>query len=278
MNPLIQNQIGLNATTRDRWETFSNHRQRIMALLAPDSQSGERICILGAGNCNDLDLPILAAAFQEVVLVDLDGESLESGIRRQGMWGQQGGRAVGGLDVTGKLGVLSTWQAGAILGQADIDDLAHASALADLAGRCDVVASTCLLTQLVAGLVHSIGNQHAQFIPAVQKIRLGHFRLLASLLRPGGRLVFACDVVSSDTCPDLGMDGGRLAAQVDELIRRRNFFTGTSPAAVRDMLQGDAVLATGLEEVESVPPWVWSIGTRRYAVYGLTARRPAPGR
>src|SRR5947209_20163185 len=70
-----------------------------------------------------------------------------------------------------------------------------------LPGPFDVVASTCLLSQLIGNAFHSIGEAHPRFPEVVRAIRLGHLRLLATLARPGGRVVLVTDVVSSDRSP-----------------------------------------------------------------------------
>ena len=72
MNPLIRQQLDLNQSTRTYWESFGFHRGRITELLAGPSNGRGRLCILGAGNCNDLDLTKLLEVFEQVVFVDLD--------------------------------------------------------------------------------------------------------------------------------------------------------------------------------------------------------------
>jgi hypothetical protein len=77
-----------NRETRDLWEPFRGHRQRvtaeILALAADgnDARNG-RLCLLGAGNANDLDLEALAARFDEVHLVDIDRGALSRATDRQ---------------------------------------------------------------------------------------------------------------------------------------------------------------------------------------------------
>ena len=61
---------------------------RIEQLLLPDvSHPAGRLCVLGAGNCNDLDLRRLSERFDEIHLIDLDPAALGEAVRRQGVEG-----------------------------------------------------------------------------------------------------------------------------------------------------------------------------------------------
>lgn len=69
------------------WRTgtsFASHRRRVTDLIVDRSfRQDSRLAVLGAGNCNDLDLKILAASFAAVDLFDLDAKVLARGIRFQ---------------------------------------------------------------------------------------------------------------------------------------------------------------------------------------------------
>src|SRR5437868_8579473 len=74
--------------SRDAWERYAAHRRKIHALIsAADCAPGGRLCVLGAGNCNDLDLQSLEREFAEIHLVDLDRDAIEDGIARQQLSG-----------------------------------------------------------------------------------------------------------------------------------------------------------------------------------------------
>jgi hypothetical protein len=70
---------GLNRDTADSWHRYSEHRARVTAL-AP---GGDSCAVLGAGNCNDLDLDALTGRYREIHLIDLDAEALERARARQ---------------------------------------------------------------------------------------------------------------------------------------------------------------------------------------------------
>src|SRR5690348_15383718 len=65
-------QIAFNAETRDHWDAFAGHRAKVTGLLTSGGLPGaSRLCVLGAGNCNDVDLAALLRAHREVHLVDV---------------------------------------------------------------------------------------------------------------------------------------------------------------------------------------------------------------
>ena len=63
---------------------YAAHRAQVTRLLLEaGGDSPERLCLLGAGNLNDLDLTALLGRYREVVLVDLDGDAIRRGLNRQ---------------------------------------------------------------------------------------------------------------------------------------------------------------------------------------------------
>jgi hypothetical protein len=114
-------------------------------------------------------------------------------------------------------------------------------------------------------------------VPLVQALRLGHLRLLAELVRPGGTGLLVTEVVSSDTCPDLpSAPAEALEGLLGELVRQKNFFTGLNPSVVVSTFRQDPALAAACERVEALPPWLWDFGARVYAVWALRFRRAVP--
>ena len=97
MNDIKGRQSGFNAESRDQWDAFSGHREKVSAILGAGADPCPgRLCVLGAGNCNDLDLAALLRAHREVHLVDLDAEALAQGVERQGVADRPGLRALRG--------------------------------------------------------------------------------------------------------------------------------------------------------------------------------------
>ena len=163
MNRLRNEQQRRNQLTRDCWGLYAEHRQRVTALLlaarsadvpqqkTPDLAAAS-LWVLGAGNCNDLDLARLLASVFEIHLVNLDGEALAVGVAAQQLAGDARISRHGGVDLTGLLDRLSSWSPDRPPDVTDVDAALHSSAdLGDLsaAGPFDVVASVCLLSQLL---------------------------------------------------------------------------------------------------------------------------------
>jgi hypothetical protein len=282
MNRLTELQISSNAESRDGWEVFRAHRARVTGLLRiPLAPGQSRLCVLGAGNCNDLALAALLAAYRELHLVDLDGEALTRGVARQGVLDHPAVHCHGGLDVTGVVDVLAAWS-----GQTPILDEELAACAAAplqrvrpaLPGPFDVVASTGLLSQLIHGIVGTAGEAHPRFLQALQAVRAGHLRLLADLVAPGGVGVLVCDVVSSESFPGLASTAEEwLPALLADLIRQRNFFHGINPAVVAEFLRADPVVGPQVAALEYVRPWLWDLGPRVYLVYALRFQKhPGP--
>jgi hypothetical protein len=302
VNPLARKQFELNQTTAGNWQSFAGHRQRVTALLV-NAAKGGRLCVLGAGNCNDLDLPALSGAFEEVVLVDLDSEALVKGTISQPLQVADRLRCHGNTDVTGVLERIATWSPSTALNDEDLTALTAGAEVSSwpTGSGFDVVASTCLLSQLVGSLTHSLTDRHPQFLDAVKAIRMGHLWTVAALLRPGGRAVLISDVVSSDTLPgllavsdavdyrlldhglvsknpatlnqpaDAGIhrDASIVNQMVSAAIKAGNFFTGLNPAVVHGLFKS----APMFEDVAFIPPWIWRCGQRAYAVYAIEATR-----
>src|SRR6188768_4458531 len=69
------------------WQLYAAHREKftqtVLSLASSAPNGAARLCVLGAGKCNDLDLTRLSQAFREVHLVDLDAASLASAVSRE---------------------------------------------------------------------------------------------------------------------------------------------------------------------------------------------------
>lgn len=203
MNDPRYRQASFNASSRDQWITFSDHRAKVTNLLVNSSnRPHSRLCVLGAGNANDLDLPALLQAHREVHLVDLDPEALAQAAQRQHVAQHPALHVSGGLDLTAMLDTIQTWSPSTIIRPETLQALAEAPAARvplALQPPFDLVASTCLLSQLIGNAFHALGERHPQFLAVVQAIRAGHLRLLTSLAAPGGLAILITDLASSNT-------------------------------------------------------------------------------
>ncbi len=270
----LDRQADLNAKSRDLWDDYASHREAVTGvLLARAPFPRARLCVLGAGNANDLDLGRLHGPYGEIDLVDSDAGALDRALARQPV---QDVRAIGGIDVTGIEGLLDR---GAPLA----DCLA---ALADYwpdwaAQHYDVVVSAGLLSQLVLAAIEAWGEDHPDLPALLAALRSQHVRLLLDLAGERGQAVLISDLVSSDTVPDLAdTPADRLKDRMVALIEAGNFFTGLNPYALLKGCDEDIELSARIGEAHLLRPWLWQLGARRsYLVYGivlLPTRKGAP--
>lgn len=268
-----------NRTTREAWELYAGHRRRVAELLAREGTGGGRLCLLGAGNCNDLDLNRLADAFAEVHLVDLDADALAEGVARQAPRAAERIVRHAPVDVTGIAARLAAWSEGRRPSSDEALDClraAEAAPAAELPGPFDVVASVGLLTQLIDSAQLALGKEHPQLVPLMLAIRHRHARLMLELLRPGGAGLLVSEIVSSDTAPELlAVDEAQLPALAARLIQARNFFTGCNPFALQMLFQNDPVLAPRVAQAQLLRPWRWQFVNRVYAVSAARFERKA---
>src|SRR4051812_17466926 len=69
-----------NRTTARSWDRYTSHRQQVTNLLR--EHAGAELMILGAGNCNDVDLAELATDDRRIHLVDIDQTSVKNARQR----------------------------------------------------------------------------------------------------------------------------------------------------------------------------------------------------
>ncbi len=277
LDRLGRRQVDINATSRDQWEGFAEHRRRLTAALVRETPvERSRLCVLGAGNANDLDLPALLSTHREVHLVDIDDEALARGAERQGVAGDPRLRLHGGVDVTAALGVLADRTPTSELAAADFEAMAAwpASRTAMvLPGGFDRVASTCLLTQILETAAHSLGKSHRQLGDAEAALRSGHLRLMARLAAPGGEALLVTDVVSSQMLAELpALPAEALAGLSTRLGREGNHFREVHPRQILAALRSDPSLGPRVASVAQLTPWRWQLHDRTYLVAAIRFR------
>lgn len=266
-----------NLQSRDAWGLFGSHRRHVTRLLVETIAQagvagGARLCLLGAGNCNDLDLARLTPPCAEIHLVDLDGEALVEGLARQAPPHADRIRLHGDVDLSGLLGRLPVTFRSAPLGdEANRESLVQAALEArpgrSLPAPFDIVASVCLLSQLLEPEVVAVAPNPRLHLPLIQALRLRHLQLLVEWLRPGGRGLLVTDIVSSVTCPTLASTPTEaLPALLRQLVAQQNFFTGLNPGVIEQQLRTAPNVGDRLENVVALPPWLWDLGPRVYAV------------
>lgn len=241
--------------------------------------AGGRLCVLGAGRCDDLDLPRLAQHFTAVHLVDLDGEALERARDRQPVRTRDAIVLHGGVDLSGLLARLDEW------GDAFPDDqtlhqVVFASARAvvgALPGPFDATFSTCVLSQLMLPFQNAWTAAEETWSKLVAAITAVHVGILVHTTAPRGEACLVMDVLSSDDTPVLtsfrGLSSEELRAAVDAGSQSGAFLLQPDPGALLAQMSTSGVAAT-----EPAPrltgPWLWDTATALQLVYALGFRRP----
>jgi len=155
------------------WALYAAHRARLTAAIAESSRlaaaagaasgEGRRLCVLGAGQCNDLDLERLAESFAEIHLVDIDGPALSRAVARQPASVRARLHRHGGVDLSGlSPRRLARWKR-FVPDAAEIEAAAGAALdaiLTKVGESFELVASTCVLTQMSFALREALGERH----------------------------------------------------------------------------------------------------------------------
>lgn len=88
MNLVEQFNHDVNRSDLNRYEKWVDYRNKINLFLEPYFTKNKKqgsLLILGAGNCDDLDLSFYKSHFSTITLADIDIKSTKQGILRQNM-------------------------------------------------------------------------------------------------------------------------------------------------------------------------------------------------
>jgi hypothetical protein len=267
----------LNARFPDTRDRYLEHRDHVTALVTSVPTAGS-ICILGAGNGSDIDLPGLARTFERIDLVDLDGDALARFCDRTNADVRSKLMLHGDVDLTGMIDRLDTWgdtfpEASELARHA----LGAAHALVQSIGRTfDVTLSTCVLSQLPIAFQRAWILPGASWANLIGAIRAVHLATLAGLTRPGGTGVIVFDVLSSREAPALDRiekpTAEALEAQVREEVARGAWNLRPDPHELAREI-GSPGRAALIREPRVVGPWLWDLGESRQVVYAIVFTR-----
>lgn len=236
------------------------------------------LCVLGAGNCADIDLEYLGKRFREIHLVDLDDAALERARERQHAALQERIVLHGGRDLSGILQHLDDWSE-RFPGDAELQQtsLQAAHALLQGLGRSfDVTLSTCVLSQLVLPFQETWVMNEEEWDKLSACTTAVHLATLFGATRPGGAGFMAFDVVSSDHLPGLLDYRERPAEELQAFVERQVASGEVSlTPAPRDLLGllTSSGLGAALSSARITLPWLWDIKSAQQLVYGLGFQR-----
>lgn len=265
-------QSRMNQSTRGQWDWYASHRRAIERLIVPEARGG-RICVLGAGNCNDLDLKWLAGAYAEVHLVDIDPAALERAVARQGVTDAAGIRRHASVDLTGIAALTATWQGRVVRDDevaAAVESVARPEEVI-AGGDFDVVLSPCVLSQLLVAVRDRVGKDHPGWPRVKRAITERHLAAWMGGVRVGGRGVMIVDLTSTRIVPGLDRAGASEVADLMRMcVRDRKCFHGLEPAELTGVLRRQV----GGVGAEISAPWIWHLGFgKAFLCYGMTVRR-----
>lgn len=274
---LADEQTRMNQSTRGQWDFYANHRRQIERLIVPQARGG-RIGVLGAGNCNDLDLKWLTEAYAEVHLVDIDRSAVDRAMQRQGVAQSARVKLHAPVDLTGIAAVTAGWK-GRKVGEAEAEaaiqrcaQLEHLNARLD---SFDLVLSPCVLSQLLCGVRDLIGKDHPGWPRLKAALRARHLRDLMGLVARNGRGVLVIDLASTSAIP--GLERAReddVEGLMRMSVRDGKCFKGLEPAEILPAMRAENALRGVAGESEISRPWIWHLGFgKAFLVYGMTIRR-----
>jgi len=266
-----------NLQARDAWDRVASHRQHVTQLLLDAAPSGGRLCILGAGNCLDVSLDRLLDRFSHIALFDIDLNAMEFGIRQQ-ISDQHPGRQkiqCNVIDLCGWTGitdpVFESLGTSSPEWQEVLRSISQFSPSLDDFEPFDVVASNCLLSQIIAPVLLRQPHDPLQISLAIE-FRRSHLDLMWKLAGQEGSLVLISDFVATDTSPELRyLSSDQLGEKMFELIRNGNFFSGLNPQILAAELAGHTRVKTGKAHPRAHPPWLWHLHeSRAYLVIAFS--------
>lgn len=225
--------------------------------------AGGDLCILGAGNCNDVDLERLVVHFGSVHLVDLDESALTLAHDRQSEAVRSRLVLHPQIDLCGLVHSLPQWKRWKVT---EAELIAHpqrqAEALRQRLGqtyRCTVSAT--VLTQLQLSVVEGLGDAHPLFEAATATMRLTHLRSLAALTNAGGVALLFTELTSNLLGP-LPPLAERLAPRqlLRQTLARAELIAISHPPTLLSTVSDDPVLARQLSCAEADGAWLWHQG------------------
>lgn len=256
------------------WKNAKEHRGMITRIVTETSQtSGGQLAILGAGLCNDINLNKVKDSFSNIHLIDIDGEAIWKGLEYQSLTNSSSITIHGQTDVTGVAKKLEECKTSGF-DDSKINAIVQSLKsfrLPEMAGKFDVVLSTCLLSQLNEHVISCVGDEHPRLVELLLAVRVGHLSLLADLCSEQGIAILVFDFVSTESLPGMeGFKGEDLRQMLTKAIEQHNFFHGMNPVMISETMQQHPELSKQLKNVRSALPWVWNATGRHYAVTAVS--------
>ena len=276
-------QRNVNQTSLLHRAAFASQRAKVTELVcaAAAGRAGPlRLCVLGAGNCNDLDLKRVSEHYAEIHLVDIDGDAVATVIARADEAARPHLRAHAPVDLSGILERMDRWKAFDVTAEELLacPGQSTQTIISSLPGPFDVVLSACLLTQLQLMVLRSLGDRHRLFEAARQIMNLIHLRSLLHLLGVGGRGLLVTDVTSDQICAlerlERLEEAAERVAALGTFGQTGKLFYAVEPGLLELTCRADPELRRGLCLEPIRDAWLWRNGPQRtFLTYALEFER-----
>ena len=264
------------------FELCRGHRARLTDLVLSVASPEARLCVLGAGNCYDLELAVLAEHYQAIHLVDIDSDALDRAFERLPPAARSRIVRHSPVDLSGMLSDLERWRQSSVSLEEVLALPARTAASVEASGGggFDVVLSACLLTQMQLSILEALSDTHPLFAAARETLNLTHVRTLSRLLSPSGIALCATDVTSSHTAPLAELDPNQdLRPLFEQYVADNNVFHAVHPLRWPMLVRDDPLLNAEVVVSKPLAVWLWQNSpTLFFLVYVFALRRiqPAP--
>ena len=268
-----------NLSELPHFVVFEQHRRQLTALTlaAAETRVQPTLCVLGAGNCFDLDLNALAERFSAIHLVDIDESALDRAFQRQEAATRARLVRHAALDLTGFLDRIDRWSRFEVTPAELMGHPARAAIQIreQLSGPFDVVLSACTLSQMQLSVLDVLTDQHRLFEAVRFTLNLTHLRTLAELTRPAGSALFATDASSSELQSLAAVPADAdCSALLRELVTQGKVFDFADPRRLASQLRDDPVLCQAFGEFQVRNAWIWNNGPdTQFLVYASALPR-----
>ena len=245
------------------WAAFTDHRnniRQVLCNLSPGSKG--RLCILGAGRTTDLDLMDLVNHFSQIDLVDIHPTVTHEALLQRGFDKHPKVKAIGGIDVTGLSNQWMRFKKSP--SEFNLQQIIDSSRDVKIGlGQYDVVASTCLLSQILRNVQEclqatKIPSSVAQdyFPKIIKSIRQSHIELVLQHTLPGSSSVLVTDLTSAEALPEMLEANADLNRLISTEVVKGNHFPGLNPLAISEALRYEGI-ANKLAHSRMSAPWIW---------------------
>lgn len=225
-----------NASTRNLWQEYAPHRERVMSVLSGGVEASQSVGLVGAGNCNDVDLCALHRVFGKIIFVDPDPQAVQKGLKRQGLPQQSTAIFPYPLEV-----------------------LPNSSLVA---AKVDRAVSLCVLSQLFTKESSLLTSSEIQESLATHLLHLGQ---LANQ---------DCIVISDFAVLNLDYDGidfehTSITSRLSSIANMGRFLVGLRTSETDRVLLDHKDLRAMFLPSKLLDIWVWKQGNRNLAVWAL---------